>query len=100
MNPGKIRIPSQLLESFCQKHHIRSLAIFGSFARDDFKPESDMDVLVDFEPGHVPGFDFFLIEIELSGLLGLKVDLQTANFLSLGIHQSALSEAVTLYDQA
>jgi predicted nucleotidyltransferase len=84
MNPGKIRIPSQLLESFCQKHHIRSLAIFGSFARDDFKPESDMDVLVDFEPGHVPGFDFFLIEIELSGLLGLKVDLQTANFLSLG----------------
>jgi predicted nucleotidyltransferase len=99
MNLGKVRIPSQLIESFCQEHHIRSLAIFGSFARNDFKFDSDIDVLVDFEPGHVPGFDFFLIEAELSRMFGRKVDLQTASFLSPVIRHSALSEAVTVYEQ-
>jgi predicted nucleotidyltransferase len=100
MNLDKVRIPSQLIESFCQEHHIRSLAIFGSFTRDDFSPDSDIDILVDFEPGHIPGFDFFLIEVELTRMFGRKVDLQTASFLSPGIRQSALSEAVTLYEQA
>jgi predicted nucleotidyltransferase len=60
MNPDKIRVPSKLLESFCQKHQIRSLDTFGSFVGDDFWPDSDTDILIDFEPGHVPGFDFFL----------------------------------------
>ena len=100
MNQDKIRIPSQLIESFCQKHHIRSLAIFGSFVRNDYGPISDMDILVDFEPGYTPGFDFFLLEVELSKLLGHKVDLQTASFLSPEVRQSALSEAVTVYEQA
>jgi predicted nucleotidyltransferase len=99
MNQDKIRIHPQLIESFCQEHHIRSLAVFGSFTRDDFGPDSDMDILVDFEPGHVPGFDFFLIEAELSRMLGRTVDLQTASFLSPGIRQSALSEAVMVYEQ-
>jgi hypothetical protein len=100
MNLDKVRIPSQLIESFCQEHYIRSLAIFGSFTRDDFGPDSDMDILVNFEPGHVPGFDFFLIEAELSRLFRRKVDLQTASFLSPVIRQSALSKAVTVYEQA
>jgi predicted nucleotidyltransferase len=100
MNPDKIHLPSQLIEPFCQKHHICSLAIFGSFARDDFRPDSDLDILVDFEPGHTPGFNFFLLESELSELLGRKVDLQTASFLSPGIRQSVLSEAVIVYEQA
>jgi len=96
----EVRIPPQQIESFCQRHHIRSLAVFGSVTREDFEPFSDIDVLVDFEPGHTPGFDFFLLEIELSELIGRKVDLQTANFLSPEIRQSALSEAVTIYEQA
>ncbi len=100
MNQDKICIQPQLIESFCQEHHIRRLAIFGSFTRDDFGPDSDMDILVEFEPGLVPGFDFFLIEAELSWMLGRKVDLQTASFLSPGIRQSALSEAVMVYEQA
>jgi len=100
MNLDKVRIPSQLIEFFCQEHYIRSLAIFGSFARNDFKFDSDIDLLVDFEPGHVPGFDFFLIEAELSRMFGRKVYLQTANFLSPVIRQSALSKAVTVYEQA
>jgi uncharacterized protein len=100
MDPDKLRLPSQLIETFCLSHHIRSMAIFGSFARNDFHPDSDIDILVDFEPGHVPGFDFFLLEAELSRLLGRNVDLQTTSFLSPAIRQSALSEAVTVYEQA
>jgi predicted nucleotidyltransferase len=100
MIPDMLHIPSQLIDAFCQKHHIRSLAFFGSFVRNDFTPESDIDVLVEFERGHTPGYEFFLLEGELSELLGHKVDLQTANFLSLGVRQSILSEAVTVYEQA
>ena len=100
MNQDEFLIPYQRIESYCQKHHIRSLAIFGSFVRNDYGPKSDIDVLVDFEPGFTPGFDFFSIEAELSELLGRKVDLQTTSFLSPEVRQSALSEAVTVYEHA
>jgi hypothetical protein len=100
MNVPGIQVSDQEIEQFCRKHYIRRLAFFGSVVRDDFGPHSDIDVLVDFEPGHVPGFDFFLIEAELSRLLGRKVDLQTANFLSSEIRRNALSEMVTAYEQA
>jgi predicted nucleotidyltransferase len=99
MNTSAIGLTPQQLETFCQKYHIRSLAFFGSVLRADFGPQSDIDVLVEFEPEHTPGFDFFLIEAELSRLMGRKVDLQTANFLSPDIRQSALAEAVTAYEQ-
>jgi hypothetical protein len=91
---------TELIERFCQKHHIRSLAFFGSAVREDFGPDSDIDVLVSFESDYIPGFDFFLIQAELSELLGRQVDLQTANFLSPEIRRSALAEAVTAYEQA
>lgn len=93
-------ISNELISGFCQKHHIHYLALFGSVARDDFRPESDIDVLVEFEEGHTPGLDFFLIEAELSKLLGRKVDLQTRNFLSADILKNALSEAEAVYEQA
>ena len=67
--------------------------------RDDFRPDSDVDVLVEFEPGHVPGFGFFTIESELASIIGRKVDLQTPGFLSQEIRQHAISEAVTAYEQ-
>jgi predicted nucleotidyltransferase len=85
---------SQVIKDFCQKHHIRRMSFFGSILRDDFGLESDIDVLVEFEPGHTPGFDFFLMEAELSRLLGRKVDLVTENFLSPKIRHSVLAEAV------
>jgi predicted nucleotidyltransferase len=100
MDLTRLRISPEQIQTFCQKHHIRNLAFFGSVTREDFKPGSDIDVLVEFEPGHIPGFDFFLLEAELSGLLGRKVDLQTANFLSPEIRPFALSEAIILYEQA
>jgi len=93
-------IPSQQIQKFCQKHHIRQLSFFGSVVRDDFGPQSDIDVLVEFEPGHSPGLDFFLIEAELSKLIGRRVDLQTLNFLSPAIRSSVLEEAVPAYEQA
>jgi predicted nucleotidyltransferase len=91
-------ISSQPLRSLCQKHPIRRLSFFGSVVRDDFGPQSDIDVLVEFEPDHTPGLDFFLMEAELSQLLGRKVDLQTLNFLSPEIRRSVLSEAVPAYE--
>jgi len=100
INLEMVQATPQQIEAFCRKYHIRSMAFFGSITRRDFGPHSDIDVLVDFEPGYVPGFNFFLIEAELSKLLGREVDLQTANFLNPEIRQSALSEAVTVYEQA
>ncbi len=96
----RMLISPDLINAFCQRHHIRRLALFGSVVRDDFRPESDIDVLVEFQEGHTPGLDFFLMEVELSRLLGRKVDLQTRNFLSADILENALSEAVDVYEQA
>ncbi len=96
----RILINPEILQAFCQKHHIRSLAFFGSVNRDDFGPHSDVDVLVEFEEGHTPGLDFFKIEAELSCIMDHKVDLQTSKFLSPDILQNVLSEAVVVYEQA
>jgi hypothetical protein len=93
-------LSSPLIKDFCQAHHIRRLSFFGSLVRDDFGPQSDIDVLVEFEPGHIPGYDFFLMEAKLSQLLGRKVDLQTLKFLSPAIQKRVFDEAVLAYEQA
>jgi predicted nucleotidyltransferase len=85
------------LRDFCRKHHIRRLALFGSALRDDFGPESDVDVLVQFEEGHVPGLAFFGMQEELSQILGRKVDLNTPGFLSRNFRDEVLTEAQDLY---
>jgi uncharacterized protein len=95
-----ISLSPQQIKVFCQKYHIQKLAYYGSVVRDDFSPQSDIDVLVEFEQGHTPGLFFFEIEAELSKLLGRKVDLQTIKFLSPSIRKVALSEAVIAYEQA
>ena len=82
MSRAKIDVPRERIAEFCRRHHIRRLALFGSVLRDDFRPDSDVDVLVEFEPGHVPGLAFFDMEAELSAILGRKVDLNTPSFLS------------------
>jgi hypothetical protein len=86
------------VRAFCQRHRIARLALFGSALRDDFGPDSDVDVLVEFEPGHVPGLNFVSIERELSGLLqGRRVDLVTPKFLNVRIREQVLREAEPLY---
>ena len=91
------KLPKQKIAAFCRRHHIRKLALFGSALRDDFAPDSDLDILVEFEPEHVPGLEFFGMETELSGMLGRKVDLNTPQFLSHHFRQSALEEAEVQY---
>jgi len=93
----KIPIDRDALAAFCRSHHVRHLAFFGSVLRDDFTPTSDVDVLVEFEPGHVPGLAFFSMERELSGILGRKVDLNTPGFLSRYFRDQVLAEAETQY---
>ncbi|MGY5875689.1 MAG: nucleotidyltransferase family protein [Candidatus Thorarchaeota archaeon] len=94
-----IETPSkEALSKLCRSHHIRRLSIFGSALREDFGPESDIDILVEFELGHVPGF-FGLIHIqdELSELFGHKVDLRTPMDLSRYFREKVLREAEVQY---
>lgn len=94
-----IPIPKDRIADFCRRHHIRKLALFGSVLRDDFTPESDVDVLVEFDPGHTPGLAFFSMEDELSQLLGRKVDLNTPKFLSRHFRDRVLQQAVVQYER-
>jgi len=96
MNRG-VLIPKDKIAEFCRRHHIRQLSIFGSALRDDFEPDSDIDVLVEFKPGHVPGFAFFAMEAQLSEILGRKVDINTPNFLSRYFRDQVLQEAEVQY---
>jgi predicted nucleotidyltransferase len=99
MSP-RIAISQEVVADFCQRHYIRRLALFGSVLRDDFRPDSDVDVLVEFEEGHTPGLDFFSMQDELSELMGRKVDLNTPGFLSAYFKDRVLAEAEVLYDAA
>ncbi|MBV8772652.1 MAG: nucleotidyltransferase family protein, partial [Deltaproteobacteria bacterium] len=81
MQRTRIAVDHERLAGFCRRNHIHKLALFGSVLRDDFRPDSDVDVLVEFEPGHVPGLRFFTLERELSEILGRRVDLNTPSFL-------------------
>lgn len=86
------------IAAFCQRHHIARLAPFGSALGNDFGPDSDVDVLVEFKPGHVPGLEFLSMERELSELLrGRRVDLVTPKFLNARIRDEVLREAEPLY---
>ncbi len=92
-----LSIPKNKIAEFCRKHHIRKLSFFGSVLRPEFKSDSDIDVLVEFEPGHVPGLAFFAMEDELSEILGRKVDLNTPQCLSRYFRDKILQEAVVQY---
>lgn len=100
MTESKIEVPHQLVAEFCRRNRIRRLALFGSVLRDDFGPESDVDVLVEFEKGYTPGLRFFALERELSGLLGRPVDLHTPTFLSRYFRDRVIREAQVEYDAA
>jgi predicted nucleotidyltransferase len=86
------------IAEFCRRHHIRRFALFGSILRDDFGPESDVDVLVEFEPGKTPGFAFFGMQDELSRHLGRAVDLNTRGFLSRYFRDQVEAGALALYE--
>ncbi len=98
MKKRNIDIPQEKIAEFCQRHHIKRLALFGSALRDDFKPDSDVDVLVEFEPGTRIGMIRLAgIELELSEILGRKVDMHTPGFISKYFRNQVLTEAEDQY---
>src|SRR5438876_40680 len=97
-----IEIPSRALQDFCRRHHVRTLAFFGSILRDDFGPNSDIDILIEFEPGHVPGLIGLAgLELELSKTFhGRRVDLNTPGFFRPDLLKKILREAVVQYGES
>ena len=101
MAKARIDIPKERIAEFCRANHIRRLALFGSVLRDDFGPDSDVDVLVEFEPeARVGLLRLAGLEIELGELLGRKVDLNTPGFLFDYFRDQVLAEAEVHYDAA
>lgn len=94
---SKVSVDRQRLAEFCRQNGIRRLAVFGSALRDDFGPESDVDVLIEFESGRTPGLRFFWMQEELSRLFNRNVDLHTPASLSRYFRSQVLSEAEDQY---
>lgn len=92
-----IIIPEGVLTHFCQRHHIRKLSFFGSILGDKFQSESIVDILVEFDPDHMPGFDFFSMQEELSQIIGRLVELHTPNFLSPHFREDVVQNAQVIY---
>ena len=99
---ARIEVAKDRIVEFCRRNHIRKLAFFGSVLRDDFRPDSDVDVLVEFEPGARVGFfELYDMEQELSRLMGgRKVDMNTPRSLSKYFRDEVLREAEVQYAQA
>ena len=94
----RIEVQGEEIAAFCRLNRIRRLAFFGSVLRDDFTPESDVDMLVEFEPGVVVSLlDMARMEIELTGMVGRKVDLRTPKELSRYFRARVLASAEVQY---
>ena len=92
--------PEQIAQ-FCRRHHIRKLSFFGSVLREDFGPDSDVDVLVEWEPGHTPGWDIVSIADELGELFGgRKVDMINPKFIKARLRNRILNSAEVQYERA
>ena len=98
---ARIHIDRTRLELFCRKHALRRMAFFGSVLRADFRPDSDVDILVEFKPGRTPGFfRLFEMQDELSEILGRSTDLKTREDLSPYFRDEVVRSAEPFYDAA
>jgi predicted nucleotidyltransferase len=93
-----IHIDARRIADFCRRHDIVRLCLFGSVLRDDFGPDSDIDVLVAFAPGKTPGWEFFGMQDELSLIMGRQVELNTPNFLSRYFRDEVVAGALPIYE--
>ena len=101
MSEVRISIPKDKIADFCKQNQVRRLSLFGSILREDFGPDSDIDILVEFEPGTRVGLiRLSSLEIELGTIIGRKVDLNTPGFLSKYFRDQILAEADVQYDAA
>jgi predicted nucleotidyltransferase len=94
---ASLRVSREAIAELCKRRGIKRLAVYGSALRSDFRPDSDVDVLVEFYPDRVPGFAFFDIEDELTAIFGRKVDLNTRGFLGERVYQRVQGEAEVLF---
>jgi len=95
---ARIHIDHAQIIEFCHKHHIRKLAFFGSVLRDDFRPDSDVDVLVEFEPDHIPGLiQLMKMQLEFSEIIGREADFRAPGDLHQSFRDAVVSEAEVLY---
>jgi uncharacterized protein len=97
MATPKIDIPLEAVADFCRRNRICRLSLFGSVLRDDFTPESDIDILVEFEPGATPGLAFFTMQDELTVVFNRTVDLNTAGFLSKSFRDQVIAESEPVF---
>lgn len=96
----QIGVPTDKLRSLCRRRHIRRLALFGSVVREDFRSNSDVDILVEFAPEDTPGLEIVDIEQELSALFGgRRVDLVNPKYLNHRLKDRVLAEAEELYTE-
>ena len=95
-----IAIDAERIAEFCRERGIRKLSLFGSVLRDDFTPESDVDVLVEYVAGRHPGLDLFTHQDELARVIGREADLHTPASLSKYFREEVLAESLPLYEQA
>lgn len=101
MSTLPIAIPEEFLKEFCERNHIRKLSLFGSVLTSRFRPESDIDVLVEFEPEHTPGLLKLVgMEMELSERVGRKVDMRTAEDLSRYFRDEVVASGRPQYERA
>lgn len=97
MPPILSQLPREAIAEFCRRNQIHRLAVFGSALRDDYRPDSDIDILIEFEEGARVGLRFFAMQDELSEMLGRKVDLNTKGFISDAFLDEVLREARDVY---
>src|SRR5436305_3152637 len=100
MSTLPLAVPKELLKEFCERNYIRKLSLFGSVLTQRFRADSDLDVLVEFDPGHVPGLLTLAgMEMELSEVFGRKVDLRTPEDLSRYFRAEVVSSALPQYER-
>jgi uncharacterized protein len=94
-----VKIPKEQIAEFCRRHHIHRLSLLGSVLRDDFRPDSDVDVLVEFEPGYKVGWDIIDIEEEFSRFFGgRRVEMINPNYLNRHLRERILASAQLQYE--
>jgi uncharacterized protein len=97
MSP-QLHINKEQVTEFCQRHHIRRFAFFGSVLRDDFRPDSDVDVLIEFDPDHIPGLIRLMgMQLEFSEMIGREADFRAPGDLHHSFRKQVLAEAEVLY---
>ncbi len=98
MRAAHLQVDEEHLAEFCRLNRIRRLSLFGSILREDFGPDSDVDVLVEFEPGKRLGLEFFTLQDQLSAIVGREVDLNTPEDLSRYFRDQVLRSAEVVFD--